>query len=143
VRGDDRGSTIPLILGCFILVGLMVSGAVAAGDAFVQQRGLQAVCDGAAAAAAAGAADLDRGSDLGSAGALRFAGAQDAAHDYLARDPDRAGVRVDAAVAADGTTIRLVCDETRRIVFGAVFGRSDGVRHVVRSSVRAPLVTTP
>ncbi|MDT4893633.1 MAG: hypothetical protein QOE97_2668 [Pseudonocardiales bacterium] len=138
---DDRGSTIPLILGCFVIVGLMVAGAVAAGDAFVQQRGLQAACDGAAAAAAAGAADLDRGADLATDGTLHFAGADRAVHDYLARDPDRQDVRIEAAVSPDATTIRLVCRETRPIVFGAVFGRPDGVRHVVRSSARAPLTT--
>jgi hypothetical protein len=31
----DRGSTIPLVLGFFIVAFMMVAGAVAAGDAFV------------------------------------------------------------------------------------------------------------
>ena len=48
---DDTGSTIPLIIGFFLISMLMVAGSVAAGDAFVQQRGLQDVCDGAALAA--------------------------------------------------------------------------------------------
>ncbi|MDQ2751380.1 MAG: pilus assembly protein TadG-related protein, partial [Actinomycetota bacterium] len=61
---DDRRTTIPLILGFFIIALITVAGAVAAGDAFVQQRGLQDVCDGAAAAAAAGGADLNRGTAL-------------------------------------------------------------------------------
>ena len=52
---DDRGSTIPLILGCFVVAFLIVAGSVAAGDAFLQQRNLQSVCDGAAAAAATSA----------------------------------------------------------------------------------------
>ena len=32
---DDRGSTIPLILGCFVVAFLIVAGSVAAGDAFL------------------------------------------------------------------------------------------------------------
>ena len=48
--GDDTGSTIPMILGFFLLAMLMVAGSIALGQAFVQQRDLQDVCDGAAAA---------------------------------------------------------------------------------------------
>ena len=69
---DDRGSTVPLILGFFLIALLVVAGAVALGDAFVDQRNLQDVCDGAAAAAAASAADLDREHGLTSGGSLRF-----------------------------------------------------------------------
>jgi hypothetical protein len=57
----DRGSTIPLILGFVIVAFFLVAGAVALGDAFVQQRDLQDVCDGAAAAAAAAAVEVQRG----------------------------------------------------------------------------------
>ena len=60
-RRDDSGSTIPLILGFFLLAAADGRRLGRAGDAFVQQRDLQAVCDGAAAAAAASSADLDRG----------------------------------------------------------------------------------
>ena len=49
---DDRGSTIPLILGFFLIGLLMVGGAVLASDAFTHQRDLQSVCDGAAIAGA-------------------------------------------------------------------------------------------
>ena len=56
-RPRDDGSVIPFVLGFFIIALLLVAGSVAAGDAFVQQRDLQDVCDGAAVAAAS-AADL-------------------------------------------------------------------------------------
>ncbi len=135
----DRGSTIPLILG-FFLVGLIaVAGAVAAGDAFGQQRGLQDVCDGAAAAAAASAADLDRTVGVVTGDSLRFAGVERVVEAYLARDPQRRDVRVSATLARDARTLSLICRETRPIVFGTFFGKRAGVRHVARSSARAPV----
>ncbi|HZY77482.1 MAG TPA: pilus assembly protein TadG-related protein, partial [Jatrophihabitantaceae bacterium] len=84
--GVDHGSTIPLILGFFLVALLMIGGAIAAADAFVQQRGLQDVCDGAASAAAAEAARLDRDPSLGSGAELAFDGVEDAVARYLARD---------------------------------------------------------
>ncbi|MDQ2749807.1 MAG: hypothetical protein M3Y44_09820, partial [Actinomycetota bacterium] len=116
-----------------------VAGAVAAGDAFVQQRGLQDVCDGAAAAAAAGGADLNRGTALAAERSLRFAGVQDVVDDYLARDPGRMAVRVEASLSADARTVQLTCTETTRIAFGAMFGHGDGIAHLARSSARSPL----
>jgi uncharacterized membrane protein len=136
---NDRGSTIPLILGFFLVALMMTAGAVAAGDAFVQQRGLQDVCDGAAAAGAAGAADLDRSTAIASAGSLRFADVQRVVDAYLARDPSRAGVHIHADLSPDARTLQLTCTETEQIAFGAMFGKADGVRHVVTSAARAPL----
>jgi hypothetical protein len=135
----DRGSTIPLVLGFFVIAFLMVAAAVAAGDAFVQQRGLQDVCDGAAAAGAAGAADLNRSAALGAGSALQFAEVQRVVDDYLARDPSRGGVRIEAALSPDARTLQLRCTEKTHIAFGAVFGKGDGIRHVTTSAARAPL----
>ncbi|MGH8960097.1 MAG: hypothetical protein ACRDWT_02640 [Jatrophihabitantaceae bacterium] len=135
----ERGSTIPLILGFFLLGLLVVAGSVAAADAYVQQRGLQDVCDGAAAAAAAGAADLGRGSDFATGADLRFADAQRLIEDYLDRDPSRSGVRGVASMSTDATTISLTCTQTSKIAFGAMFGRGGGVLHTVHSSARAPI----
>jgi hypothetical protein len=136
---DDRGTTIPLILGFFIIALIAVAGAVAAGDAFVQQRGLQDVCDGAAAAGAAGAANLDRAVALASDRSLQFADVQNVVDDYLARDPSRTAVRIEASLSADARTLQLTCTATTRIAFGAMFGKGDGIRHVARASARSPL----
>ncbi|MGB9377651.1 MAG: pilus assembly protein TadG-related protein, partial [Mycobacteriales bacterium] len=43
-----RGSIAPLILVFFLIAILVVMGTVAAGSAFLEQRDLQSVCDGAA-----------------------------------------------------------------------------------------------
>lgn len=130
---------MPLILGFFLVALLMVGGAVAAGDAFVQQRGLQHVCDGAAAAAAAAAGRFDRSATAGDADALAFGDVMSVVDDYLARDPARAHVHVHASLSRDGRRLTLTCIETAQIAFGAMFGMGDGVRHVARSSARAPL----
>ena len=138
MTAGDRGSTIPLILG-FVIVGLLTTAAaVAAGDAFVQQRGLQALCDGAATAAAASALDLGRDVAIEGSSA-RFAEVPQAVDGYLSRDGDRRDVHVEAAVSTDGRTLSLTCTEQRTIAFGAVFGKAAGVRHVAHSSAQSPL----
>ena len=136
---DDRGSTLPLILGFFLVALLAAAGSVAAGDAFVQQRGLQDVCDGAAAAAAASAADLARGAALAGGTELRFAGAPAAVAAYLSRDADRSQVRAVTGLSPDATVLTVRCEQTSRIVFGAMFGLGHGVHQSARSSARAPL----
>ena len=137
---EDRGSTIPLILGCFVVAFLIVAGSVAAGDAFVQQRELQSVCDGAAAAAAT-SADLAAARDTGDVGgsALRLANVQEAVERYLSRDASRSTVHVEATLSQDAETVSLACVEHTEIAFGAVFGKGDGVDHHTVSTARAPL----
>ncbi|MCU1658732.1 MAG: hypothetical protein JWO57_3388 [Pseudonocardiales bacterium] len=139
MRRGDRGSTIPLILGFFLVALAMTAGAVAAGDAFVQHRELQHVCDGAAAAGAASAVDLDRAAGLGDVRSLRFADVQLAVEGYLADDPSRSGVDVEAGLSADASTLILTCTQSRRVAFGAMFGKGHGIRHVATSSAQAPL----
>jgi hypothetical protein len=139
VTQDDRGSTLPLILGFFLVALLVIAGAVAAGDAFVQQRGLQDVCDGAATAAAASGVDLGRGGALAGEQELQFGDVRTAVDAYLERDPSRHGVRVSAQLSDDERTLTLRCEQTEHIAFGAMFGKADGVHHVVTASVQAPL----
>jgi uncharacterized membrane protein len=135
----DRGSTIPLILGFFLVALLVVAGSVALGDAFVQQRNLQDICDGAAAAAAAGGADLDRGRGPGSGESVPFADVQGIVAAYLARDPARRGVQVRAELSADREQITLTCEQTTSLAFGALFGRRH-VHHTAHSSARAAVL---
>lgn len=137
----DQGSTIPLILGFFLLAFIMVAGSIALGEAFVQQRDLQDTCDGAAAAAAASSADLDRGVAANAAAddALPFADVRDVVTAYLAHDPARSGVRVRARLSADRERITLTCSQTTSLALGAFFGRGH-VHHTVTSSARAVVV---
>ncbi len=136
---DERGSTLPLILGFFLVALLMIAGSVAAGDAFVQQRGLQDVCDGAATAAAATAVEVGRGGELAAESALQFGDVEAAISDYLARDADRADVRTTVQLSADRRALTIACEQTEHIAFGAMFGYGDGVHHRVISSAAAYL----
>lgn len=137
----DGGSTIPLILGFFVVAALVVFGGVAAGDAFVDQRSVQSVCDGATLAAA-GAVDTGafrggRGTGAGAAAPLREV--QRAAGDYLARDSSRTGVTIEARLSPDGLRVDATCVQILPVTFGSTFGLGEGVRHVVTSSASTVL----
>lgn len=137
---DDRGSTIPLILGCFLLAMIMVAGSVAAGNAFVQQRDLQSICDGAAAAAA-GSADLASARAVGDVGGdrLRLSNVQQAVDSFRARDGSRGEVSIEASLSPDAREVDLLCVRTSRIAFGSLFGYGEGVRHRATSAAQAPV----
>ena len=139
MKRDDAGSTLPLILGFFLLALIMVAGSIAAGDAFVQQRDLQDVCDGAATAAAASGVDLGRGGALGGEQSLQFGDVATAVSAYVARDPSRGDVHISAELSPDRRTLTLQCEQTEQIAFGAMFGKGAGVHHIATSSARVPL----
>jgi hypothetical protein len=130
-----------LILGFFLIGLLAIAGSIALADSFVQQRDLQDVCDGAAAAAAATAIDLRRGAVAESDTDAEFADTAEierAVDLYLARDPDRRRVQVSAALTADRRTLTLRCTRTQPLAFGAVFALPS-VTHAAISSARARL----
>ena len=137
---EDRGSTIPLILGFFLLAVTLVAGSVAAGDAFLQQRDLQSVCDGAAATAAS-SADLAKARETGEIGsaALKLADVQEAINRYFSRDGSRMSIQVEATLSPDAETVSLNCARRSQIAFGALFGKGDSVIHKVSSAARAPI----
>ena len=138
---SDDGSTIPLILGFFIIAFIAVAGSVAAGDAFVQHRALQAVCDGAAATAAS-SVDPDHSRTLEAGERYLQLGAVEAAvRIYLGRDPGRAAISVAADVSGDGSVVTLRCTTTSTIAFGSVFGLGKGITQDVVSRARAPVST--
>lgn len=137
---SDRGSTIPLILGFVLIAGLVVAGSIALGDAFVQQRDLQDICDGAASAAAASAVQIERGGSAPHDGSLRFGDVGPVVVAYLARDPQRRGVQVHAVLSPDRRRLTLTCEQTRSLVFGALFGHPY-VHHLVTSSARAAVLS--
>jgi len=137
---DDRGSITPLILTFFLIALLLVMGTIAAGSAFLEQRDLQAVCDGAAVRAAS-ALDED-GAYAGPAGQtalpLSDASVQAAVADYQAQgyagDPT-----LTMAASTDGQLVTVTCSRMVQIPFGAVFGKAEGLQRTAVSSARAPL----
>jgi putative Flp pilus-assembly TadE/G-like protein len=136
---DDRGSVIPLILGCWLLVMLVAAGYVAATDAFAKRVDLQDVCDGAAIAAA-NSVDFAGGRDVGAAqssGFLPLGDVQVAVDAYLARDPWRSPIRLTASLNEDRTEVTVSCRRRSKIAFGWLFGKPDGVVATVSSSARS------
>ena len=134
----DDGSTIPLVLGFFLIGLLVVAGAVLASDAYTKQRDLQSICDGAALAAA-NAVDSRAARTQPLTEALPLAGVQQATEAYLARDPNRAAVSIRAGVAADGHTVTADCRRHTRLAFGAVIGRGSGVDQHATAHARSVL----
>ena len=139
----DRGSVLPLILGCWLLVMLIVGGYVAATDAFAKRVDLQDVCDGAAIAGA-NSVDLLRARD-GSAdrtgGYLELDDVQTAVQAYLARDRWRAAVDVTASLTEDHTQVTIACRRRTKIAFGWLIGKPDGATATVTSSARSAVRT--
>jgi hypothetical protein len=135
---EDRGSTIPLILGFFLIGLLVVAGSVMASDAFTKQRDLQSMCDGAALAASnAVNGPAARSEDLGEN--LPLDAVQDAVDAYLARDVDRRTVRVQATLSTDGTGVLADCTTRSKVAFGTLIGRGGGVDQYARSSAQGIL----
>ncbi len=132
---DDRGSTIPLILGFFLIGLLMVAGAVLAGDAFTKQRDLQSVCDGAAIAGA-NAIDGPTARTHELDGTLPLAAVQAAVQDYLTRDPARTPVQVQAALSADGGTVLADCRSHTTPAFAGVIGHPGGIEQHASSEAQ-------
>lgn len=132
---DDRGSTIPLILGFFLIGLLVVAGAVLASDAFTRQRDLQSVCDGAAVAGA-NAIDAPAARTRDLVTALPLAAVQAAVQRYLAADAGRAEVQVEAALAADGATVLADCRRHTRPAFAGLIGHPDGLDQHAESQAR-------
>ncbi|MFV0532825.1 MAG: pilus assembly protein TadG-related protein [Cumulibacter sp.] len=134
--GTDRGSTIPLMLGFFILAGLMLTGGVVASSAFLQLRSLQSACDGAATAAANG---FDRGgTELGAHLPFDPSAAQAAVMAYAATTWRGEAAAVSLDVQVDGDRVTVTCAKTAHVPFEAVFA-PDGIAQSVTASARAPL----
>ena len=132
---DDRGSTIPLILGFFLIGLLLVAGAVMASDAFTHQRDLQSVCDGAAVAGA-NAIDRPAARTRELTATLPLAAVQAAVGSYLAADPSRTEVTVQAALSADGSTVLADCRIHTRLAFARLIGHPDGIEQHARSQAQ-------
>ncbi len=136
--GDDteRGSTLPFVLVCWLVAALMAFGAIAASDAFLEQQEVQAVCDGAALAAAnrADEAAVYAGG-LGAQLPLTSATAQAAVADQLGSGASD----LDAwSVGTDGAEVTVRCTRSVDIAFGWLFLGGQQLERTATASARAP-----
>jgi uncharacterized membrane protein len=144
VRETDRsageqGSSLPLVLVCWLVAALMALGAITASDAFLEQRSVQAVCD-AAALAAANAADEAAvyRSGIG-AGTLPLtrAGAQAAVADSLAAGDS---ALESWAAETDGVEVTVTCTRRVDVAFGWLFLGGQPLERTAVAGARAPTV---
>ena len=133
----ERGSSLPLVLVCWLVAALMAFGAVAASDAFLEQQAVQAVCDAAALAAANRtdeAAVYTAGIDGGTLPLTRE-GAQEAVADSLAAG----GSVLDSwSARTDGTEVTVRCTREVEIAFGWLFLGGRPLERTAVASARAP-----
>jgi hypothetical protein len=139
-----------MIMLCFLLAGTFVCGSVAASAAFLAQRDLAGVCDGAAIAAANGfsraavrgggaASERESGPDGVSSlplddDAVRRAIATYRLHLLPADDGTLSIIAI-----TDGRVATVTCRRRVKIPFGAVLGYRDGLERTVVARARSPL----
>ena len=135
-RDGDRGSTLPFVLLCWLVAALMVFGAIAASDAFLEQRQVQSICDGAALAAADRTDEGVVYSDgVGVALPLTAESTQAAVAEHLAADD----ARLDSwSTSTDGTEVTVRCTREATIAFGWLFLGGRPLDRTAVASARAP-----
>jgi Flp pilus assembly protein TadG len=132
----DHGSSLPFVLVCWTVAALIVFGAIAASDAFLEQQDVQSVCDGAALAAA-NRTDEAAVYGRGVAGQLPLsqAGSEAAVADQLAAGPNR----LDSwSVQTDGAEVTVRCTRSVQIAFGWLFHGGRPLERNAIASARAP-----
>jgi len=137
-RDPEAGSTLPFVLVCWLVAGLMVFGAIAASDAFLEQQRVQSVCDGAALAAADQADEAAvYTAGVGTQLPLTRSAAEAAVADQLAD----AGVRLDSwSARTDGVEVTVRCTRSVRIAFDWLFLGGQPLERTAVAGARAPTV---
>lgn len=133
----ERGSTLPFVLLCWLIAALMVFGAIAASDAFLEQRAVQSVCDGAALAAADRTDErVVYGNGVGTALPLTAESTETAVAEHLAAGD----ARLDSwATSTDGTEVTVRCTRQAEIAFGWLFLGGRPLERTALASARAPI----
>ena len=126
------------MLVCWLVAALMVVGGVAASDAFLEQREVQSICDGAALAAADQADEAAVYSQgVGEQLPLTRSAAEAAVADQLA-DAD---VALDAwSAETDGVEVTVRCTRDVHIAFDWLFLGGGPLERTAVASARAPTV---
>jgi Flp pilus assembly protein TadG len=132
----EAGSTLPFVLVCWLVGALMVFGAIAASDAFLEQQQVQSVCDGAALAAADQADEaLVYAHGVGAHLPLSRSVAETAVADQLTD----AGVSLDAwSAQTDGAEVTVRCTRSVHIAFDWLFLGGNPLERTAVASARAP-----
>lgn len=133
----DHGSSLPLVLLCWLIAALMTFGGIAASDAFLEQAAVQTVCDGAALVAANEVTPSAAYSGRGLAGGLPLdtQTAHAAIADYLADG----GTELDAwSATISGVEVTVTCTRNVDIAFGWLFLAGAQLERTAIASAQAP-----
>ena len=132
----EAGSTLPFVLVCWLVAALMVLGAIAASDAFLEQQEVQSLCDGAALAAANEADEAAvYAQGVGAELPLTRVTTEAAVADQLTD----AGALLDAwSVETDGAEVTVRCTRSVPIAFGWLFLGGQPLERTAIASARAP-----
>lgn len=161
-RPRDAGTAVPLIMLCFAVAGLFTCASIGASAAFLAQRELAGICDGAAisgaqafarglapAAEPAGGGGATGGSEsisgrleqvpTGAVLPLDGVGVSRAVSEYEAMNlaGEEGGLTLTAST--DGRDVAVTCRRTVRIPFGRLLGYSNGLDQTVVARAQAPL----
>ena len=134
----ERGSTLPFVLVCWLVAALMVFGAIAASDAFLEQQEVQSICDGAALAAANRTDEaVVYTAGVGAELPLTRAAAQAAVADQLA---DGREALDSWSAETDGVEVTVRCTRNVDIAFGWLFLGGQPLERTASASARAPTI---
>lgn len=139
---SDRGSTLVLMIGCFMLAGVLLTGGIAASAAFLAQRDLQSMCDGAAIAGAQAFERPEAGTEVGDSLPLSQDAVVEAVADYAV---DRYGAvaaevtEVTMSASTDGRLVRVTCSRVVHIPFEDLFSPG-GLERTAVAEARSPLI---
>ncbi len=135
-RWDDRGSTVPFILLSFGIALLMVCGGITASVAFLEQRDVQSLCDGAAVAAAN---ELDEGQYFTTAGNDAVPLSQDSVTVAVGVYLESASQGLDTwSTSTDGRSVQVVCTRYVTLPFAGMFLGGRQLERTAVASARSP-----
>lgn len=139
---DDRGSIFPLLTGLVAIALMLTLAAVAASTAFLRQRDLASICDGAAIAGAQGAdlASIYTGG-LGEVLPLDETSVAAEVASYMALVP--AGQRPGWGTGVVGRRVTVTCARTVHLPFGTLVGRGGGWDQRAVAVAEAPVAPSP
>lgn len=137
--GIDRGSTLVLMIGCFMLAGVLLTGGIAASAAFLAQRDLQSMCDGAAIAGAQAFQRPEAGAAVGDSLPLSQDAVVEAVADYAVDRYGAAAAEVTMGASTDGRLVRVTCSRVVHIPFEDLFSPG-GLERTAVAEARSPLI---
>lgn len=139
----DRGSTLVLMIGCFMLAGVLLTGGIAASAAFLAQRDLQSMCDGAAIAGAQAferpEAGTEAGTEVGDSLPLSQDAVVEAVADYAVDRYGAVAAEVTMSASTDGRLVRVTCSRVVHIPFEDLFSPG-GLERTAVAEARSPLI---